>query len=163
MSGRVSLSVWASITGEGPRDLVFIRGKLTAAQYKTRILVRKVVPWVKADDRRVFQQDNSPVHTAIAVREYLNSRGVQRLDWPAASPDLSPIENFWNELKNEVGDAEFPGPRAVDKEAQLRAAIEGAFTRLQGQRGRIIATRLYESMPRRMEECAERNGGHTHY
>ena len=163
MSGRVSVSVWASITKDGPRDLVFVNGKLTASQYKTRILVRKVVPWVKASADRVFQQDNSPVHTAIAVKTYLNSRQVPRLDWPAASPDLSPIENFWNDLKNEVGDAEFPGPRLADKERQLRDAITGAFTRLQGARGRVICTNLYQSMPRRMEECRQRHGGHTHY
>ena len=162
-SGRVSVSVWASITRDGPRDLVFVRGKLTADQYKNRILVRRVVPWITEDAGRVFQQDNSPVHTAIACKKYLDSRQVTRLDWPAASPDLSPIENWWNELKREVGDAEFPGPRIEDKQRQLREAITGAFTRLQEARGQGIVSHLYESMPRRMAECVQRQGGHTHY
>ena len=90
MSGCVSLSVWASITNDGPRDLVFVNRKLTMSQYKNHILIRQVVPWINDGEGRVFQHDNSPIHTAIAGREYLDSR----LDWPAASPDLSPIENF---------------------------------------------------------------------
>jgi len=49
-----------------------------------------------------FQQDNAPIHTAIATREWLQDSGIQVLDWPPYSPDLNPQEHIWWHLKKNV-------------------------------------------------------------
>ncbi len=44
----------------------------------------------------VFQQDNAKPHSATIPTAWLHSRRVWVLNWPACSPDLSPIENIWH-------------------------------------------------------------------
>ncbi len=39
----------------------------------------------------IFQQDLAPAHTAKGAKSWFNDHGVTVLDWPANSPDLSPI------------------------------------------------------------------------
>ena len=56
-------------------------------------MVRKYSPEV------VMQEDNAPWHTAKLVRSFLDRQKVRRLRWPAQSPDLSPIENLWKQIK----------------------------------------------------------------
>ncbi|GFW12227.1 hypothetical protein TNCV_5111721 [Trichonephila clavipes] len=38
----------------------------------------------------------------------LDSEGVQRLVWPARSPDLNPIENVWDALGRQVAGRNYP-------------------------------------------------------
>ncbi len=49
-----------------------------------------------------FQQDNAKPHTAAITTAWLRSRRVQVLNWPACSPDLSPIENIWHIIKRKT-------------------------------------------------------------
>ncbi len=42
----------------------------------------------------VFQQDNTKPHTAAITLAWIRSRRGWMLNWPAFSPDLSPIENI---------------------------------------------------------------------
>ncbi|GFX03114.1 transposable element Tcb1 transposase [Trichonephila clavipes] len=44
-------------------------------------------------DKFVFMDDNATCHQTLAVQDCLDSEGIQRLVWPARSPDLNPIEN----------------------------------------------------------------------
>ena len=48
------------------------------------------------DTKWKFQQYNTRPHTAVHTRNAL--KNVRILDWPARSPDLSPIEHVWNEM-----------------------------------------------------------------
>uniref|UniRef100_A0A673MIV3 Tc1-like transposase DDE domain-containing protein n=1 Tax=Sinocyclocheilus rhinocerous TaxID=307959 RepID=A0A673MIV3_9TELE len=41
----------------------------------------------------IFMDDNAPAHRGRIIRERLLEAGVPRMEWPALSPDLNPIEN----------------------------------------------------------------------
>ena len=162
-SGRVSVAVWGSFTSDGPQKLVRVNGKLTAKQYNMRILGRHVRPYFTEHPDAVFQQDNSPIHTAIACRNYLLRAGIPTLPWPAASPDLSPIENFWAEVKNEVGDVEHTaGSEEVRKDA-LWNQVEEAWEEIKATRGPELVATYYNSMPARLNAVIAAAGGPTRY
>ncbi|GFV46472.1 transposable element Tcb2 transposase [Trichonephila clavipes] len=48
----------------------------------------------------IFQQDNARPHTARFAQDFL--RHFQTLPWPARSPDLSPVEHVWDQLKRQM-------------------------------------------------------------
>ncbi|GFV37379.1 transposable element Tc1 transposase [Trichonephila clavipes] len=48
----------------------------------------------------IFQQDNARPHTARVAQDFL--RHFQTIPWPAHSPDLSPVEHMWVQLKRHM-------------------------------------------------------------
>jgi transposase len=63
-----------------------------------------------AGEPMVFMQDNAPCHTLV-VRRFFADNNIERLEWPAESPNLNQIENFWAIVKHRLqGKFRFPTP-----------------------------------------------------
>lgn len=46
--------------------------------------------------------DNARPHRARVVNDYIEREGIERMDWPARSPDLNPIEHVCDLLQRGI-------------------------------------------------------------
>ena len=51
---------------------------------------------------QIFQQDNARPHVARHTMNLLQANNVNVFNWPAKSPDISPIEHLWDHLGRKV-------------------------------------------------------------
>ena len=112
--------VWGGICGGRKTRLLVLDGNLNAHRYINEVLVPEVIPFLLQNGPNlIFQQDNARPHVAHAVNDFFNQNNVDRLPWPALSPDLSPIEHLWDELSRQIHN----GNQQINTVAQLKAAL----------------------------------------
>ena len=101
--GGGSVIVWAGISIGGRTDLVFVDGNLNSQLYINEILRPHVLPYLGAmEDGAIFQDDNARPHRGRIVTAFLEQNGVQHMNWPAISPDMSPIEHLRDMLDRQL-------------------------------------------------------------
>ena len=101
---------WGSMTWHAYGPIIDLEGSQNQTTYK-QLLTDVVLPEFDASAVDLFfQQGNAPCHTALSVRAFMDKEGLDVIDWPPQSPDLSPIEVLWNVLKMKMK-ARHPRPR----------------------------------------------------
>lgn len=154
--GGGSVMVWGGFSLHHRTPLHLVEGRLTGAAYRDTTLRPLVIPALQAvGDGALFQDDSAPCHRAAVVNNFLREQQVTRMDWPARSPDLNPIEHLWDVLGRRV--------RAYNPPA---ATLQELFELLQQEWQAIpqdTLRRSVESMRRRCDACLNMNSGHTLY
>lgn len=146
-----SVMVWGAIRADGERLIHLCNQNVDQYQYQEilRQNIKKIV-----SGRYLFQQDGATAHTARSTLEFLRKSEIrQLLDWPAQSPDLSPIENLWDSLKESVQKRRFSNTN------ELWEAVKEEWFKIPNEKIKI----LYESIPRRTKAVILSKGGNTKY
>ena len=99
----------------------------------------------------LFQVDNAKPHSARVTTAWLHSKRVRELDWPACSPDLSPIENVWRIMKRKIAQRR---PRTVE---QLKLYIKQEWERIPPEN----LQKLVSSVPKCLLNVIKRKGDVT--
>ncbi|GFT72947.1 transposable element Tc1 transposase [Trichonephila clavipes] len=111
------------------------------------ILRSHVRPFQNGLSGAIFQQDNARPHTARVAQDFL--RHFQTLSWLARSPDLSPVDHVWDQLKRQM-----PSCHSVH---DLELAVQDLWAHLPQDNIRC----LINSMPDRVAACIAAGGGPT--
>ena len=102
-----SVMVWCAFSGDKGRvGLYFLPKNVTMrGDSYLRVLDHHMLPFW--DIRRCyhFMQDGDPAHRSRVVKKWLKDNHVSVLERTKNSPDLNPIENAWNYMKNKVYEA----------------------------------------------------------
>ncbi|GFV67246.1 transposable element Tcb2 transposase [Trichonephila clavipes] len=103
----------------------------------------------------LLMDDNAPYHRTVAAEQLLESEDIERMDWPARSLDLNPIEHVWDCLGRRLAARTLP-PVTI---RELRLALQDELAAMSQQ---LIDT-LILSMGRRCETCLAVREGHILY
>jgi hypothetical protein len=147
------IQVWGCITYHGVGDLEWVEGNMEKEHYVKvlRQYVKASRDWRGMDPGTfVFQHDNSRVHVAKIVQQYLSKAKIKVLDWPVNSPDISPIERVWGHIDQRLNHFEEP-PKDPD---ELFRRVEDIWNDLQPG----FLHELYEELPEKMH-CLVKTGG----
>lgn len=163
-SGRITAALWGWMADSGPGELIKVNERLNSHQY-TEILEEVLTPSVRSlipDQETVYVvMDNSPVHNAKAVKEWFTAhQDIIRIEWPAKSADLNPIENLWAYI---VSINKWDSSEIRTKGALISHA-KSVWESLKPKRHEVnICEKLVDSMPRRLGEVIVKRGSHTKY
>ncbi|GFT31630.1 transposable element Tcb2 transposase [Trichonephila clavipes] len=129
-----------------PRTSLKGTGSVNGTRYYNEILL----PYVRLFRGAVglqflFMDNNAPCHRTVAAEQLLESEDIERMDWPARSPDRNPIEHVWDFLGRRLAARTLP-PVTI---RELRFALQDEWAAMPQQ---LIDT-LILSMGRRCETC----------
>ena len=103
----------------------------------------------------ILMDDNAHAHRARITDQYLEQATIVRMEWPARSPDLNPIEHAWDMLQTAVSSRPMQ-PASVQ---ELRQALLEEWDQIPQYKIR----RLISSMRRHCQAVIEARGHHTRY
>jgi len=154
------LMVAGAISGisKGPLVIFEESEKVTAQVYSSKVLpglhrhIREMEKEI-GTMRGILMEDNASVHTAKFTQAWHIYYGFNKMNWPANSPDLNPIENVWRLLKYRVGKR---FPKTID---QLKQYLIEEWDKLTVD----DYIKYVKEMPKRCKAVEDNNGGHTRW
>ncbi|GFY11742.1 transposable element Tcb1 transposase [Trichonephila clavipes] len=149
--GGAGWLVWGGIILDSSTDLHVQSVTMTGHIYRDVILEQHVRLFRGAMGAELlFMDDNARPHRANIVDECLQSEDITRMDWPAYSPDLNPIEHVGDMLGRRISSRQ-PPPTCLPE--LRRALFDESCNIPQDQIDNLIL-----SMPRRWKAFIASSG-----
>jgi hypothetical protein len=140
--GGGCIMVWGCITATGLGRLCRIDGNMDMKLY-CEILGDEFLGTLSDLDIKkkdiYFQQDNDPKHTSKMATSWFQKNKIDKLNWPANSPNMNIIEHAWDYLDRRVH-SRSPLPKNL---GELWDALVDEWGTIEEE----YITKLYESMP----------------
>nr|CAH7759085.1 unnamed protein product [Callosobruchus chinensis] len=106
---------WGGIRFNGRTQLIHIPETMTGTYYLQNIINANVLPLRnETGDQFIIMDDNARPHRTRAVQQTLENGNIARLEWPAMSPDMNPIEHVWDYISRAIYNRNSP-PRSTQE------------------------------------------------
>lgn len=143
-----AVKIWACASSRGKCHLHIIRSKTFGAKEYVRLIRKTISRMEDHNPDYEFQQDNASIHrTKFGMSEFAK-QGLNPVEWPAKSPDLSPMENVWALLKRLIN------MRKPHNKRTLINAVKWAWKTLSN--AKVAA--CFTNMQLRLRRCVELDG-----
>jgi hypothetical protein len=160
-SGHTAVGAWSCFCGDEIGLLVIIPkgGMMTAACY-LEVVKKHFIPFYRRMRRKyspdvIVQEDNASWHKAKLVTNCFGKLKIKRLRWPPQSPDLSPIENLWKQIKIIIGKRR----HQIKNIRMMERVLEEIWPTISKE----SLLKLNASMPKRLNLCIKNKGGSIKY
>ncbi|KAG1459304.1 hypothetical protein G6F56_006191 [Rhizopus delemar] len=95
--------LWEKIPYRRKTGLMIIpKKKRSSADFVKNVYEPALLNFYNSVDNATLMEDNAPIPIAPAAKEWRDAHSVVKLQRPAQSSDLNPIENLWMNLKRQL-------------------------------------------------------------
>jgi hypothetical protein len=101
-----------------------------------------------------LMKDGAPIYRSKAPKVWKDRQALRKLEWPAQSPDLNPIENIWKVLKDGVQNQH--RPKNMD---EMKVALQMEWEAFVSK----MLSSLVASMPKWLKAVINAKGGSTRW
>ena len=150
--------VWGCITAHGVGWLCQVDGYMNSTKYMSILqegYLRTLEDLHTNQWGSILQSNNDSKHTSKATWAWLKENHISTLDWPASSPDMNIIEILWAHLDDRVEAC----PNKPSNSTELWKVLQEEWKNISPK----YVGKLYESLPRHVEEVCNTKGGSTKY
>lgn len=159
---RIKVGVWGCFCGpfRGPLVVLPQGTIMNRDTYTDKVFIPHFLPFY-LKMKSIFgsgtylQEDGATYHHNGFLGKLKAAWDCRILEWPANSPDLSPIENLWKWMKNRISER----IHRIRNAAQMELALVEVWGLITAD----VLMNLVASMPRRLAECIKNKGGATKY
>jgi transposase len=154
--GGGGVNVWSCITWQGFGFSCKIDETLDAELYSNILKeeLMQTLEYYNLDiNTTIFQQDNDPKHTSNLAKQTLRDLKLKVMEWPSQSPDLNPIEHFWNHVAREL--------KRSGKLFSTKDQLWESLQKILEEKNKELCRKLIGTMSRRVLDVIKAKGGPT--
>ena len=119
--------IWIGFGYGGKKRMAFLNNRMDSKEYQN-MLEMNLVPLTKEfeNEECIYQQDNASIHVSNSTKNWLLSKNISCLDWPALSPDLNPAENVFAIISRRL----YENGKQYNSLIELKKAIQKVWDEL---------------------------------